>query len=67
MGLSTDKEFIEKMRKSAATGNPFDLESEESELKYDDKRLNDPEFCKRMAATIAKKYLIDKGIPFEEE
>jgi hypothetical protein len=55
MDSYTKKELIDEIRKSAAADDSFDLES----VKYDDKRLKDPLFCKKAAAALEKSiYLI---------
>lgn len=66
MASNTEKEFIDQLRDSVNSYEPFEPNSDEANTKYDDKRLNDPEYCKRLAATLAKKYLIEHNIPLEE-
>lgn len=59
----TEKESMDKMSQSVAAEDALNLES----VKYDDKRLQDPLFCKRVAAALAKEYLLENGAQIEEE
>ena len=60
MDLSTKREPTNEMHKTNDTEAPLDLSS----IKYDDKRLKDPLFCKRVAAALDK-CLLDEEPPLE--
>ena len=55
----TEKEPTNDIHKSSVTEEPLDLES----IKYDDKRLQDPMFCKRVAAALEKYLTDDESLP----
>lgn len=67
MGSSISKDDIEFIRLVAKSAEPYPLDSEEAQIKYDDKRLLDESVEKdRLLATSALKFLQEHGIPLEE-
>lgn len=67
MDSNTPKELIEILKESLKRAEPYPIEYLD-DLGYDDPRLKDdyPE-KDRITATMAKKYMIEHGIPIDEE
>lgn len=68
MESNITKEDIDFIRYVAKSAEPYPLDSKESQIKYDDKRLTGDTVEKdRLIATSALRFLVEHGIPLKEE